>query len=222
MCGLAPVTRIAVINHMLSPHIACHLFFKWKETKPRLIKSSQFCRSWKFAPRTTRKSLQDVRTSEQEEKTWENTKRQDNVGCRGQGTRRLRKAGFTADLWLTGERLGGAAAVAAVAAVFPLLAVSFWRAATGISLCLCLSFSLCLWSCCRDRSWVWSLGRVRWDLRPAEGSWCWALACGCSRDCESWALCWSSWFGATALYVANRKSTNANWPSLEGSLWHGM
>jgi len=79
-----------------------------------------------------------------------------------------RKAGFTAVRWLFAGRLGEAAA-AALAALFPLTTVSFWTAATGVSLCLCLSFSLCLWSCCSDSSWVWSLGRVRWDLLPAEG-----------------------------------------------------
>lgn len=203
-----------------TPHkCICHHAFTWKATKPKLIKSSQRCKNEMFALWQQIKKVHDIRTGEQEEKV-----QKDQVGCRrNEDASRLRGAGFTAELWLTGERLGEAAAAAAV---FPLLAVSLWGDATGISLFLCCSFSLCLWSCCRDRSWVWSLGRVRWDLLPAEGCWCWArgwdLACDWSRDCECWALRWSSWFGATALYVANMKSRNTNWQSLEVSFLNGV
>lgn len=216
--GQKPHASSASTPHRQS--FICHHAFTWKATKPKLIKSSQRCKNEMFALWQQIKKVHDIRTGEQEEKV-----QKDQVGCRrNEDASRLRGAGFTAELWLTGERLGEAAAAAA--AVFPLLAVSLWCDATGISLFLCCSFSLCLWSCCRDRSWVWSLGRVRWDLLPAEGCWCWArgwdLACDWSRDCECWALRWSSWFGATALYVANMKSRNTNWQSLEVSFLNGV
>lgn len=95
----------------------------------------------------------------------------------------LTEGGFTTGRWAFVGRQGVAAeaetagAEGAEAAVLgPLIAVSFWMAATGGAFCLSLSFSL--WSCCSDRSWVWSLGRVRWDLLHPEGCWCWGAGWG--------------------------------------------